>query len=109
MCASVRMRFWKVNEPFQPEIEPVPVTVRSGPVRYRSGFQTGRSPLDRQVAGRPVVTDRPVSCQSTGQTDRPAGPVRSDQLRPVPVVKNPDRFHLCVQPHPHPDLSIASD
>jgi hypothetical protein len=43
------------------------------PVRYRSGFQTGRS------------------------TGRPAGPVRSNRLRPVPVavVKNPDRFHLC--------------
>jgi hypothetical protein len=23
-----------------------------------------------------------------------AGPVQSDRLRPVPVVKNPDRFHL---------------
>jgi len=28
---------------------------------------------------------------------RPAGPVRSDLFRPVPVpvIKNPDRFHLC--------------
>ncbi len=33
----------------------------------------------------------------TGLDFRPAGPVRSDRLRPVPVpvVKNPDRFHLC--------------
>jgi len=49
---------------------------------------------------RPVVTGgpagRPVSCRSTGRTGRPAGPVRSDRLKPVPVpvVKNPDRFHL---------------
>ena len=39
----------------------------------------------RRIFGRPVITGRP------------AGPVRSDLLRPVPVpvVKNPDRFHLC--------------
>ncbi len=44
----------------------------AGPVRYPSGFQTGR------YAGRPV---------------------RSERLRPVPVVKNPDRFHLWIQYH----------
>jgi hypothetical protein len=27
-------------------------------------------------------------------TGRPAGPVGYELLRPVPVVKNPDRFHL---------------
>jgi len=37
---------------FEPEMEPIPVTGRSSPVRYRS-------------AGRPVVIGRPVSCRST--------------------------------------------
>jgi hypothetical protein len=82
-----------------------PVAVR--PVNYRS---TGRSPFDRSVTVRPggrrstgqlpfdrSITVRPVNRRSTGQTGRPAGPVRSDFFRPVPVpvVKNPDRFHLC--------------
>jgi hypothetical protein len=58
----------------KPEMEPIPVTGRSG---------TGLS-VDRPVTGRPF------SCRSTG-------PVRSDRLGPVPVVKNPDRFHLCLK------------
>jgi hypothetical protein len=40
---------------------------------------TGRLPVNRTITGRP------------------AGPVRSDFFRPVPVpvMKNSDRFHLC--------------
>ncbi len=38
-----------------------------------------------------AVTDRPVV------TGRPAGPVQSGRLRPVPVFKKPDRFHLCMK------------
>jgi hypothetical protein len=54
------------------------------PAGYRS---TGRLPVDRLTTVRPF--DRSI-------TVRPAGPVRSELFRPVPVpvMKNPDRFHL---------------
>ncbi len=42
---------------FTAEMEPVPATGRSGPVRSRSGFRTGRS------AVRPVTTGRPAGLQ----------------------------------------------
>ena len=55
------------------------VPVRSGPVRYRSGFRTGRStvrpvirrstglmPFDRSFTVRPVFAVRPVIRRSTG-------------------------------------------
>jgi hypothetical protein len=53
-------------------------------------------PVDRFFAGLPVFTGQPVFYRSTGQTGRPAGPVRSDFFRPVPVpvIKKYDRFHL---------------
>ncbi len=128
----------------------------AGPIRSGTGLDFGPAglPVDRPIAGRPVVTGRParvltlkfcffhvtiyktsvgfqehvpdniqtafvsssqhhisVSGEKSGSrinfrpaglpvdrsvTGRPAGPVRSDRLRPVPVpvVKNPDRFHL---------------
>jgi hypothetical protein len=73
-------------------MEPVSATGRSAvrPADHRSILCT----FDRLFAVRSVI------CRSTGQTDRPAGPIRSDLFRlvPVPVVKKPDRFHLWVTP-----------
>jgi hypothetical protein len=60
------------------EMEPVPATGRSGPVRYRSGFQTGRSAV------------RPVSYRSTGQLPFD----RSITVRPVRPVDRPVRSGL---------------
>jgi hypothetical protein len=46
------------------------------------------------------INYRPAGYRSTDRTGRPAGSVRSELFRPVPVpvMKNPDRFHLCLSP-----------
>jgi hypothetical protein len=79
------------------------------PVNHRS---TERSSFDRSITVRPAVHrstgrspfDRPV-------TVGPTGPVRSDLFRPipVPVVKNPDRFHLWTTLYTLKKIDFQSD
>jgi hypothetical protein len=71
----------------KPEMEPVPATGRFGPVRYRFGFQAGRS------AVRPV---RPVP--SMAHTQRQLANVRSEVVvrNIVMIVKDSKRnMYFC--------------
>jgi hypothetical protein len=54
----IRVRIQKNVGPLGPEMEPVPVTGRSGPVPV--WISDRPLPVDRPATGRPVVTARPA-------------------------------------------------